>query len=190
LFKGLAKVLAFGIIVFAGAALLNAFVFQTYYVNGHSMQPTLHDSDRLIVNKVSVTRAAIGGGSFVPERGDIVVLSSQVSQFTAARNEQIIKRVIGLPGERITIERGTVTVYPSDSGQGIKVDNELGLQLAPTYSNQPIDVSVPEDSIFVLGDNRDAGNSYDSRDFGPVSLSLIEGTLWVRVLPLSDMRVF
>jgi signal peptidase I len=190
LFKKASKVMVFLGVIWAGAALLNAFVFQTYYVNGLSMLPTLNDSDRLVVSKVSKTQAAVTGGTLMPKRGEIIVIDSQVSTFTAARNEQIIKRVIGLPGERVTVEQGKVTIYNESSPKGFNPDSQLGLQLAPSHTTSPIDIEVPDDSVFVMGDNRAAGGSLDSRDFGPVRLDLIEGILWVRILPLDQVHIF
>ena len=190
LFKKLAKVVVFVGIVWAGAALLNAFVFQTYYVNGLSMTPTLQDSDRLIVTKIEKTGASITGKEFIPERGDIVVLSSEVSTFTEAQHEQIIKRVVALPGERITIQNGEVKIYNTEKPEGFNLNKELQLQLASTYTVSPIDTTVPEDAVFVLGDNRTAGGSFDSRDFGPVNLSHIEGRLWMRILPFTQIHIF
>jgi signal peptidase I len=190
LLKKFAKVLVFVGVVWAGAALLNAFVFQTYYVNGLSMTPTLQDSDRLIVTKLGKTGASITGKKLVPNRGDIVVLSSEVSTYTASQHEQIIKRVVALPGERVTIQNGEVKIHNSDNPDGFNLNKELDLQLSSTYTVKPIDTTVPEGAVFVLGDNRTAGGSFDSRDFGPVNLDHIEGILWMRILPFTQIHIF
>ncbi len=176
--------------VWGGALLLNAFVFQSYYVEGLSMTPTLQDDDRLIVSKIEHTNAQVRRSAYVPTRGQIVVIDSKVSDFTQVRNEQIIKRVIGLPGETIRINDGTVTIFNTTSPNGFNVDESLGLDLSPTYHEQPVVVQVPNDSVYVLGDNREQGGSYDSREFGPVKTDLLLGRLWVRVLPIRQADVF
>lgn len=177
-------------LIWAGAAVLNAFVFQSYYVDGLSMSPSLSDDDRLIVSKVEKTSAAIKHDAYVPERGQIVILDSGVSEYTAMRKEDIVKRVIGLPGDTVTIKNGGVFIYNDQHPDGFDADKALGLSLAPTYSSDSTEVYVPEGHIFVLGDNRAEGGSFDSRSFGPVETKHILGRLLFRVLPLNHIQVF
>lgn len=189
-FKASLGTIGFFGLIWAGAALLNTFVFQSYYVDGLSMSPSLSDDDRLIVSKVERTSAAIKHDAYVPERGQIVILDSGVSEYTALRKEDIVKRVIGLPGDTVTIKNGAVTVYNQDHTDGFNVDDTLGLSLAPTYSSDVTTVYVPDGHIFVLGDNRAEGGSFDSRSFGPVETSHVLGRLLFRVLPLNHIQVF
>lgn len=177
-------------IVIGGAALLNAFVFQSYYVDGLSMQPTLGDDDRLIVSKIERTAAQLAGGEYVPKRGQIVVIDSNVSSITQARNEQIIKRIIGLPGDTVKINSGIVKVYNADHPEGFDIDKTLDLKVPSTFTTSPVNITVPPDHVFVLGDNRAEGGSLDSRIFGPVSTDLVKGRLAIRVLPLSEAGIF
>jgi signal peptidase I len=193
----LSKILrSFGVIglfigvVIGGAAMLNAFVFQSYYVDGLSMQPALHDSDRLIVSKVERTAAEAAGKAYIPKRGQIVVIDSTTPLIDRSSSERIIKRVIGLPGETVFIHNGTVTVINKDNPNGLNVDALLGLDVEPTFSTEDITVTIPENSVFVLGDNRAEGGSYDSRIFGPINTELIAGRLAMRILPISDVSVF
>ncbi len=188
--KTFLSIILFFVFVFSAAAVLNAFVFQSYYVDGSSMTPTLHNQDRLIISKVEKTTVGIEHKIYIPLRGQIVVLDSSVSELTAQRNEQIIKRVIGLPGDRIHIDNGVVTIYNSAHPDGFDVNASLRLNIEPTYSNGPVDYDVPSGSIFVLGDNRGAGGSFDSRIFGTVTADKIIGRLWIRVLPLNQTGVF
>ena len=176
--------------VFGAAAFLNAFVFQSYFVDGTSMTPTLGNGDRLIISKVERTVSGIEHKPYVPTRGQIVVLDSSVSEMTAARNEQIIKRIIGLPNERVHIEGGTVTIYNQQHPEGFDVNASLGLHLEPTYSDGVVDETIPPDHVFVMGDNRVNGGSYDSRSFGYVSVDKIIGRLWLRILPLDRIGGF
>src|ERR1700742_3534656 len=95
------------------AALLVAFafiifVFQSYQVSGPSMQNTLHDQDRLIVWKLPRTWARITHHQYVPDRGDIVIFTqSGLAQYGQENTKQLIKRVIGLPGDRVVVKNNT-----------------------------------------------------------------------------------
>lgn len=172
------------------AAGLNVFVFQSYYVDGESMSPNLHDDDRLIVSKLERTVSSIVTGDYLPERGQIVIVNGAISPETQANAPQLIKRVIGLPGDTVTIAGGTVTIRNQDSPNGFDVDEALELDVDPTYTAQPLSVTVPKDSVFVLGDNRAEGGSYDSRSFGTVDSDFVVGRLWAKIMPFDQSRVF
>ncbi len=165
--------------------IINLFLFQSYKVFGSSMFPTLHDGDRLIISKVGRTGARIRGKDYVPKRGDVVVFVDP------QRNDlQLIKRVIGLPGERVVVKDGKLTVYNTENPNGFNPDDaEYGKDL-PTTSGMN-DVTVPEKSLFVSGDNRAGSNSLDSRnELGTVPEELVVGTLKVRIWPLDDAKFF
>lgn len=185
----------FSVVVFIGAiiiaaTLINQFVFQSYYVDGTSMTPTLQNNDRLIIDKVERTSAMLRGQPYIPKRGQVVVLdSSLVDQY--GRNEQLIKRVIGLPGETVIIGNdGIVTIKNSAHPDGFNVNEALGLKLDPTYIDTPIAVKVPERQVFVMGDNRGPGGSFDSRAFGPVDTNKVQGRLLARIFPLNKTGFF
>ncbi|MGD8374125.1 MAG: signal peptidase I [Candidatus Woesebacteria bacterium] len=187
--KNILSFAAFIATVAIAATLINQFIFQSYYVDGTSMTPTLQNNDRLIIEKVSKTSAAIQGKPYIPKRGDIVVLDTSIlDQY--GHNEQLIKRVIGLPGETVHIENGIVTVKNSENPQGLSVDSELNLKLEPTYTTSVIDIVVPQDCIYVLGDNRVMNGSFDSRSFGPVELNKIDGRLALRIFPFNKVDSF
>jgi signal peptidase I len=175
--------------VILAAFLINQFVFQSYFVEGTSMVPTLQDGDRLIIEKVGKTVSQVQGKPYIPNRGDIVVLDSTLIRADGAQ-EQLIKRVIGLPGETIHIENGVVTVANTDEPGGFNVNQRLGLELEPTYSSDPQDFSVPAGHVFVMGDNRTQNGSHDSRAFGAVDPKDLEGHLWARILPVDQAKVF
>lgn len=153
------------------------------------MTPTLQNNDRLIIEKVSRTFMHIQGKSYIPARGQVVVLDSSFIT-VSGQHEQLIKRVIALPGETITIKDGIVTVKNAEHPQGFNVDAALGLNLAPTYISQPYEATIPADEVFVMGDNRAEGGSHDSRMFGPVHSKDLEGRLWARILPVDKAQVF
>ena len=171
------------------AIVLITFVFQSYQVDGQSMETTLQNQNRLIIWKLPRTWARITGHSYVPKRGDVIVFSdAKLADFGQDPDKQLIKRVIGLPGERVVVSNGVVAVYNSDHPGGFDPDKTLPYGKVISTTTTDVDVTVPKDSVFVMGDNR--GNSLDSRFFGPVQLKNIVGKLVVRILPLNEMERF
>ena len=177
------------ILLFAGAlltaVLLNVFVFQSYEVDGQSMEPTLQHRDRLIIFKLNKTWGTLSRRGYMPERGQIIVFHKPNGS-----SDQLIKRVIGLPGDRVVVKNEVVTIYNSDNPNGYNPDNaSYGDELAPTYGN--VDVTVEEDEVFVMGDNRIAGASLDSRSsLGNIPTKYIVGELVLRYLPVGNYRGF
>lgn len=175
------------------AVLLIAFVFQSYQVDGPSMQTTLHNSDRLIVWKLPRTWARITGHSYVPQRGDVVIFvaGQQITPFGQDANKQLIKRVIALPGERVQVANGQIIVYNKAHPNGFDPDKTLpyGKVIGDTEPmNTNSVITLGPNQVFVCGDNRP--NSLDSRAFGPINTRQIVGTLAARVLPLSSAERF
>ncbi|MBL8159886.1 signal peptidase I [Candidatus Saccharibacteria bacterium] len=171
------------------ALFINTFLLQSYYVEGTSMAPTLHNNDRLIVDKASASAAHITGKPYQPQRGDIVIVDSRIRDQNG-EYEQLIKRVVGLPGERLAISDGKIMVYNKEHPEGFDVDKQLGLELDPTFTPSLIDLTIPKGEVFVVGDNRQAGGSLDSRIFGPVKLDTLDGRLMARIFPLSGKTFF
>lgn len=187
--KPVAGVASFVIGVLVVATAINAFVFQSYYVEGTSMAPTLGDNDRLIIEKTGHSFARLKGQPYVPERGSIIVLNSSLPDPNSPGGyEQLIKRVVGLPGERVVVSDGVITIFNDLNPEGINPDTLEGLRLEPTFTSERIDVRLGSDEVFVTGDNRGPGGSLDSRTFGPVDVRDIEGRLWARLFP--DARIF
>lgn len=170
------------------AIVLTAFVFQSYQVDGPSMKNTLQPNDRLIIWKLPKTWAKLTGNPYIPKRGDIVVFTEHsLTQFNEDPGKQLIKRVIGLPGERVVVADGSLTIYNQDNPQGFRPDLRIS---DGVVGNIPIegDWTIGENQIFVMGDNRT--NSLDSRTFGPVNAHDIVGKLTARVLPLGEIKKF
>ncbi len=159
-------------------ALLVAFVVRTFVlahfvVEGSSMYSTLETGDRVFVNKLSYRLHD-------PNRGDVVVLH----QITGASERDLIKRVIGLPGETVEVRNCTVLIDG-------RVLNEPYLDptvVTPTDCGGDYDSSepIPEDHVFVMGDNR--GGSQDSRVIGPVSEDDLVGRAFVVFWPQSHWQ--
>ena len=187
--KSFASLLLFigGVVI--AAYLINTFVFQSYYVDGTSMTPTLQNDDRLIIDKVERTWAGLQGRPYIPERGQIIVLDSSIVG-VSGREEQLIKRVIGLPGDTVIVKDGTVKIKNKSNPDGFDVGKQLGLNLAPTFVAAPIETTIPDGEVYVMGDNRVENGSYDSRAFGPIESNKIVGRLWARILPLDKAQIF
>ena len=182
--KSLLSTVAILIIAPMVALILTTFVFQSYEVDGPSMETTLQNHDRLIVLKLPKTMARITGKQYIPKRSDIIIFNLDEG---ASGKRQLIKRVMALPGERITIKDSKVTVYNDANPQGFNPDSAPYGKVI-TYTSGDIDLVVPEGSIFVCGDNRP--NSLDSRAFGPVPLNDVVGRLSLRVYPFNKGQSF
>ncbi|MBI4034401.1 signal peptidase I [Candidatus Saccharibacteria bacterium] len=170
------------------AWLISAFALQSYQVDGQSMETTLSNGDRLIVDKVPRTWSRITNHAYIPQRGDIMIFNAPVTIGGFGGQKQLIKRVIGLPGERVVIKRGAVTVYNQASPKGFNPDRSDSYQITSSRTTGDVDIKLDNDEVFMLGDNR--ANSEDSRFFGPVPVKDIVGKLALRILPLSKVDKF
>jgi signal peptidase I len=174
-----------------GLSLLLAFGIRTYvaearYIPSGSMEPTLQINDRLIIEKISYYFRE-------PERGDVVVFNPTKALKSQGFNDAFIKRVIGVPGDRVEIQNGTVLVNGHRLSEAYVANGSLTSTEAcgsgPTTNDQappPPFLSkpetIPKDSILVLGDNR--SNSYDGRCWGLVSKSEVVGRASFRFWPI------
>lgn len=143
----------------AAAALLQTTLFQVSVVRGTSMEPTLRDGDRLVVDRLDRGLERIG-------RGDVVVLRNPVDS-----GIDFVKRVVGLPGDRIELRNGRLLLDGCEADEHEHVRDDCDMA----------ELVVPPDHVFVLGDNRPV--SADSRDFGIVPAALLLGTVRARVWP-------
>lgn len=166
---------------------LSAFVIQSYQVDGESMETTLQNHDRLLVDKVPRTIARISGHQYVPHRGDIIIFNqNNLPGYIGPK--QLIKRVVALPGERVVVKDGVLTIYNQGHPNGFNPDTSDGYHLSSTLTIGQVDVTLQAGQVFVCGDNR--SNSEDSRYFGPIQTSSIVGKLVLRFLPLNNFTVF
>lgn len=187
--------LSFGLflaLVFAGTVLINTFLFRSFAVSGHSMDYTLSDGDRLIVDRLPITQAQLSNKPYMPERGQIIVFKNP-RYVAGAPDEYIVKRVIAFPGERVTVKDGVLTVYNTEHPDGYQPDNEwrkdgVGPQ-SPVSGD--VDTTVPDGTVFVSGDNRIGQNSYDSRTgLGMIPTFDIVGPVKLRIFPFSSIHWF
>lgn len=169
---------------------LTALVFQSYQVDGSSMETTLQDQDRLIVLKLPRTIAKITHNPYMPHRGDVIIFNkNDLYQYDGAtQKKQLVKRVIGLPGDRVVIKDNKVTVYNAANPAGFNPDSTLPYGKAIINTSGVADVTVSSNQLYVMGDNR--GNSLDSRIFGPISDADIVGKLVLRIFPFNKAKTF
>lgn len=153
-------IVAFGLVF----GVVRPFVVEAFFIPSESMVPTLEIGDRVFVNKFIYRFTD-------PERGDVIVFRS-----VEGGDEDLIKRVVGVPGDEISVQDGTLFV-----------NNE---RLEEPYINDEIQdnsffgpLTVSEGEVFAMGDNR--ANSRDSRFFGPVPYENIEGEAFVTFWPLT-----
>lgn len=182
---GIVSLFATIVVALVLVQVINVFFLQSYRVYGSSMYSTLKNDDRLIISKFDKTSSKITGKIYEPKRADIIVFQSPVDP-----DIQLIKRVIGLPGDRVVVKDGSITIFNKENPEGFNPDDaSYGEDLPKTSGNA--DVTVPKNHIFVSGDNREGGNSLDSRnELGTVPEENIIGTLKVRIWPLNDAKFF
>jgi len=180
------------IVVIVGG--IRTFLVSPFQVEGSSMVPTLEDNQYIIINKLAYH---IGH----PNRGDIVVFHPPDD-----KKKFYVKRVIGLPKDRVTLRGGQVFIREADSDREIRLDERTYLDernLGSTYRHPPgsgdfseTDFMVPEGHYFLLGDNRQG--SLDSRSFMNregehmpfVSNEAISGYVWFIALPVTKIHAF
>ncbi len=168
------------------AIFLAAFVIQSYQVDGQSMETALQNRDRLIVNKVPRTWARVTHHAYVPKRGDIIVFNQAGLDFNSLKEKQLIKRVIGLPGDRVVVNNGKITLYDKARPNGFNPDKTGLYTIAAPVTPGDVDLTLGSGEIFVCGDNRT--NSEDSRYFGPVNTNKIVGKLSFRIIPIDKVQ--
>ena len=158
------------------------FVFQPYIVSGSSMEPNFQNAQYLIVDKLTYHFRA-------PERGEVIVM-----HYPRDPKQDFIKRIIGLPGEKIQIDNGKVTIFNASHPEGVALDEKYLPNQGLSYPQDPIIVggsktlTLGSTEYFVMGDNRLA--SSDSRSWGPLPKKDIVGKTMIRVLPLTEFKVF
>jgi signal peptidase I len=155
--------------------LVRTFAFQTFYIPSASMNPTLWQGDRIIVNKLSVDFGTIN-------IGDIVVFKAppDVAKLCGDAATDLVKRVIGLPGDHLYSRGNTIYVNGKPLDQKWSIYPTLGTPISPT--------TVPAGRYFMMGDNH--AFSCDSRTWGTVPKSDLIGKVFVRIWPLGSVKWF
>ena len=154
---------------------IRTYVMQPFFVSGKSMEPNFHDGDYLIVDEISYRLNE-------PKRGDVIIF-----RYPKNTKEFFIKRIVGLPGERVEIKDSRITIYNDESQEGMTLDEDIYIPL-DTKTTGSYDTILKDDEYYVLGDNRNA--SADSRIWGALEEHFIIGKAWVRAWPVGDFSVF
>src|SRR3989339_444671 len=160
------EIIKLGFFAIVTIFLVRYFLFKPFYVKGASMEPNFFDKEYLIIDELSYRLRT-------PQRGEIVVF-----HYPGNRSEYFLKRIIGLPGERVKIKDGQVIIYNDQNPDGLVLkENYLpaGLQNKPD-----VIYNLDANHFFVLGDNRNS--SFDSRFFGPIDQNEIVGRVILRGL--------
>ncbi len=161
--------LKFALLALAIVIPIRMFIAQPFVVSGESMIPTFHDGEYLIVDEISYIMGNI-------HRGDIVIF-----KYPNDTKRFFIKRIIGLPNEKITVENGTVTIVNKEHPEGFKLTE-------PYVNEKEFEGSTYEtgsDQYFVMGDNRN--RSSDSRYWGVLPRNLMVGRAYLRLFPVQKV---
>jgi len=154
---------------------IRTYVMQPFFVSGKSMEPNFHDGDYLIVDELSYRLDE-------PKRGDVIIF-----RYPRNTKEFFIKRIVGLPEERVEIKDSKITIYNSENQKVITLDENIYIPL-DTKTTGNYNISLKNDEYYVLGDNRNA--SADSRIWGVLEEHFIVGKAWIRAWPFGDFSVF
>lgn len=161
----------FAIIAIAIVLPIRIFIAQPFVVSGSSMVPTFKDGQYLIVDEISYRLGT-------PERGDVVIF-----RYPKDPTKFFIKRIIGLPNETVDVDGNEITITNQEHPDGI----QLSQPYLRTVSNTKDHMMLGSDEYFVMGDNRPG--SSDSRVWGPVARKFIIGKAFLRLLPVSEIKL-
>jgi len=150
------------------------FLFQPFVVTGDSMRPNFHDGNYLIIDELTYRLRT-------PARGEVVVM-----RFPKDPSQFFIKRIVGLPDERVVVKDGRVTIYNNEHLSGLILNEPYLSANNITYGN--IDKKLAASEYFVLGDNR--LSSSDSRVWGTLPKDDIVGRVYLRLLPVREFGLF
>lgn len=169
---------------------IRIFLFQPFFVQGASMEPNFKDGDYLVVNELGYKKTEVGAFGVhlfsVEMMKDLNRQEVVVFRYPRNPDQYFIKRIIGLPGERVKISEGKVKVFNKENPNGLSLD-ENGYLPNGLSTSGSTDITLNEDQYFVLGDNRQ--NSSDSRVWGPLPKDDVIGKVLIRAWPISKAEI-
>ena len=169
-------------VALAVAIVIRVFLLQQFYISGPSMETTMFSDNRVLVNKLAYRLGEI-------DRGDVVVFDRAIPNGNEIQHDDLIKRVIALGGETVSISKCVVFIDGVELPEPYlpKRDTEM-TDPADRCSTVDMEAIVLEtDEIFLMGDNRP--QSFDSRMFGPIKKDLIIGQAFVLLWPLGEFKI-
>ena len=170
------------ILVIVAVFAFRAFIFEPVKVSGGSMEDTLFNNERMFVEKFTYWFDS-------PQRGDIIICHYPPTYKRGKATDTYVKRVIGLPGETITISENRVYIKSSESGEYVLLEESY---LSPDNLTRSLyadirEYKVPDDCVFVMGDNRNRSTDSRAESVGFVNKSDIMGKAVVRIWPFNKM---
>lgn len=170
-----------GLTIIVGFFVVTTYALTLFTVDGVSMYPTLQDQSKKMLLTLPVNIGKLNKNYYLPARGEIVVVQKDDNNLFETsdslnidQKQYVVKRVIGLPGDRVVVRNGKIEVFNKDNPKGFEPDKEFGWVSDLTGSESiAMNITVKEGEIFIVGDNRD--ESIDSRYYGPVSTGLVVG---------------
>lgn len=172
-FASVLEVFEIALVAIGSVFLIRSFLVQPFLVSGSSMSPNYSNGDYLLIDELTYRFRS-------PERGEVVVFRYPNDETT-----YFVKRIIGLPGERIEIKGNKITIFNSGNPQGF-VLKEIYLPKSVVTSGDEM-VQLKDNEYLMLGDNRPY--SFDSRSWGPLSSGDIVGIVRIRLWPLSALQI-
>ncbi len=173
-FASVLEILEIAVVAIVAVFIIRSFLVQPFLVSGLSMIPTFSNGDYLLVDELTYRFRA-------PERGEVIVF-----RYPGDPSTYFIKRIIGLPNERVSFGDGKITVFNSSKPSGFSLDEKYLPQ--PFVPNEKRDFTLAPDEYLVLGDNR--AFSFDSRNWGPLKKGNIVGLVRLRLWPVNDFKAF
>lgn len=146
-------------------------VVQPAIVSGQSMYPTLENKDYLVINRLAYKNE-------IPERGDIIIFKTELVDSDSNKKKNLVKRVIGLPGEHLVIEENKVYINDEYLDENYLVD---------AYTEGNIDIIIPDNQVYTMGDNREKSDDSRKAYIGTIKLEDIIGKVSVRMYPFNKI---
>ncbi len=182
-----AKKIAIVVTTLAVIFIVFNFIATPIAVNGISMQPTFHTGDFVLTYKLPQSWAKLTNTQYIPKRGQVIIVNDPNNN-----GELYIKRVVGLPGDKVTVSSGIVKIVNQDNPGGFDPDKaKYGNRLSLYQPGMDFSSNVDDGQVFVMGDNRTPGASIDSRSsMGNIPSKEIIGQVVIQLWPLNKITIY